>query len=207
MAAGTTTYWDRFADRYSAIGRARFWLDRRRALVADLPSRSRVLEACCGGGQLVVDLLQAGHDAYGEDLSPAMVARAQEALAAAGFDPRRVRQGDVTAIDHPDAAFDAVVCTGAIGLLDRATQKTALAEMARVAGDRVLLLEPLEKHPGLYAGRVLGWLFDGQRPIPAGLLSEVGLRLARVQPVLAGAFCLVEAVPRDPLDPPSEVPL
>lgn len=175
------TYWDRWADQYADLGRARFWLGRRRALVADLPPACRVLEVCCGGGQLVADLLRAGHDAYGEDLSPAMVARA------------RVRRGDVTSIDRPDRSFDAVVCTGTVGLFDRATQRRALSEMARVTRDRVLLLEPVEKHPGPYVGRVLGWLFDGQRPIPVSLLDDVGLRLRRIQPVLGGAFCLAEA--------------
>lgn len=186
-------YWERWAAQYSDLGRAGFWLAQRRTLVADLPPGSRVLEVCCGGGQLVVDLLRAGHDAYGEDRSLAMVSHAKDAVAAAGFEPVRVRVGDVTAIDHPAASFDAIVCTGAVGLFDRATQWRALAEMARVSRDRVLLLEPLEKHTGLYAGRMLGWAFDGQRPIPSSLLADVGLEIHRVKPVLGGAFCLVDA--------------
>lgn len=198
MAEPARAYWDRWAARYGDLGRAGFWLRHRRALVADLPP-GRVLEVCCGGGQLVVDLLGAGHDAYGEDLSPAMVAQAQAAVLAAGHNPQRIRRGDVTSIDHPDDSFDAVVCTGAIGLLHRAAQRRALAEMARVSRGRVLLLEPLEQRPGLYPGRVLGWFADGQRPITPATLEAAGLAAERVAPVMGGAFSLVDARLRAPV--------
>jgi NADPH:quinone reductase-like Zn-dependent oxidoreductase len=192
MAEDAATYWDRTAACYRGLGRAGFWRRHRRALVADLQP-SRVLEVCCGGGQLVVDLLASGHDAFGEDLSPTMVARAQEGLRGAGLDPQRVRRGDVTRIDHPDDTFDVVVCTGAVGLLDPASQRRALAEMARVSRDRVLLLEPLEQRPGLYPGRVLGWFADGQRPVPPAALEAAGLTVLRGEPVMGGAFSLVDA--------------
>lgn len=67
------SYWDRWAAPYSALGRAEFWLTHRRSLVAGLAEGSRVLEVCCGGGQLVADVLASAHDVYGLDRSAAMV--------------------------------------------------------------------------------------------------------------------------------------
>jgi SAM-dependent methyltransferase len=69
------TYWDRFARTYTNIGEAEFWLKHRRRITEGLSGR--VLEVCCGGGRLVLELLKVGIDAYGMDLSPQMAAQAQ----------------------------------------------------------------------------------------------------------------------------------
>jgi len=56
---------------------------------------SRVLELGCGTGRLTLPLAQAGHEVTGIDLSPAMLARAREKLAA---EPRSV-QDRVTLVE------------------------------------------------------------------------------------------------------------
>lgn len=74
---------------------------------------SRVLELGCGTGRLTVPLARAGHEVTGIDLSPAMLVRAREKLAA---EPRAVRErvtlleGDVRRIALSDEpSFDLVV--------------------------------------------------------------------------------------------------
>ncbi|HNT78625.1 MAG TPA: class I SAM-dependent methyltransferase [Anaerolineae bacterium] len=100
------TYWDRFARTYTNIGEAEFWLKHHLRITEGLSGR--VLEVCCGGGRLVLELLKVGMDAYGIDLSPQMTAQAQATLAQAGWDPARIVRADVTRLPFPDAAFDAV---------------------------------------------------------------------------------------------------
>jgi len=64
------SYWDRLAQVYTRIGEARFWLKHRLRIAEGLSGR--VLDACCGGGRLLVELLKHDVDAYGIDLSPRM---------------------------------------------------------------------------------------------------------------------------------------
>jgi len=47
-----------------------------------------VLDLCCGTGRLLLPLLEAGVEADGVDLHPAMLARAREKVSAAGFQSR-----------------------------------------------------------------------------------------------------------------------
>jgi len=74
---------------------------------------SRVLELGCGTGRLTLPLARAGHPVTGIDLSPAMLARAREKLAA---EPDMVRErvtlleGDVRRMSLADEpSFDLVV--------------------------------------------------------------------------------------------------
>jgi len=73
---------------------------------------SRVLELGCGTGRLTLPLAQAGHEVTGIDLSPAMLARAREKLAAlpqAIQDRVTLLEGDVRRIElAPIPAFDLV---------------------------------------------------------------------------------------------------
>ncbi len=166
------SYWDRFSGGYAGLGNATFWRRHRSRLVADVSGR--VLEVCCGGGHLVVEMLEHGCDAYGIDLSANMVVRARAELAKSGFDPARITQADVTKLPFADGEFEVVVSTGALGLFPPDVQRAALAEMTRVASQEIRLLEPVEKHPGLYVGRILAWMFDGMRPIAREALGTCG---------------------------------
>jgi ubiquinone/menaquinone biosynthesis C-methylase UbiE len=92
----------------------------------------RVLEVGCGRGvgtQILLDRFGAA-EVHAFDLDPAMVALAQERLAA--YPPGRLRLavGDVTAIDAPDAHYDAVFDFGIIHHVPDWPQ--AVAEVARV---------------------------------------------------------------------------
>ncbi|MEM4724373.1 MAG: class I SAM-dependent methyltransferase [Candidatus Hadarchaeum sp.] len=183
------SYWDRFSGVYTGVGRADFWLKHRLRLIEGLSGR--VLEACCGGGQLVLEMLRQGIDAYGIDRSEKVVTQSKRHLEQAGFDPTRIARGDVTELSFPNDHFDAVVVTGAIGLFQPEKQQVAIREMARVTKRELRLLEPFEKRPGLYSARVLGWMFDGQHPIPLAYFTEAGL-VCRVEwDILWGVFSFI----------------
>ncbi len=188
------TYWDRLAQTYTAIGDADFWLRQRLRLIEGLSGR--VLEACCGGGRLVVELLQRGVDAYGIDLSPRMIGLARSKLTRAGFDPGRVCVASVTALPFGEGGFDAVLSTGAIGLFKSVVQQAALKEMARVAGREVRLLEAFEKKKGWYGGRVWALMFDGMRPIPGEFFDQSGLDYRPQWATLGSAFSYIHCTKR-----------
>lgn len=181
-----SSYWDRLSQPYTKIGEAGFWLKHRRRITEGL--RGRVLEVCCGGGRLVLELLKGGVDAYGMDLSPRMAAQAQATLSQAGFDPTRIVRADVTRLPFADAAFDAVLSTGAIALFRLPVQRAAIGELARVARREVRLLEAFEKRKGLYGGRVVAFMLDGMRPIPPDVFRAAGLDCTKVWDIFGGAF-------------------
>jgi len=85
-----------------AVGDVEFY--RERALAADGP----VLEAGCGTGRIYLDLLDAGVDADGFDLSAGMLAVLRERAAERGLDPS-VWRADMTSV-AVDRAYDLVIC-------------------------------------------------------------------------------------------------
>jgi glycine/sarcosine N-methyltransferase len=70
----------------------------------------RVLDAACGSGGHALWLARQGYDVAGADVSPVMVALAQQKAAAAGLDiPFVVSElGDL----QSDSAYDAILCLG-----------------------------------------------------------------------------------------------
>ncbi|MCC6213315.1 MAG: class I SAM-dependent methyltransferase [Polyangiaceae bacterium] len=134
----------------------RFWMQRHLELprmvgLGGCISGSRVLEVGCGRGKGVRLLLEslgaARVDAF--DLDPAMVELARAELAGFG-DRSRVWQGSVTAIDAPDAAYDAVFDFGILHHVPR--WRDGLAEIHRVLapGGRLFAEEALAEfilHP------------------------------------------------------------
>jgi demethylmenaquinone methyltransferase/2-methoxy-6-polyprenyl-1,4-benzoquinol methylase len=138
---------DRIVPRYDLMNRLMtMGLDRRwrtsAAVAAAPPRRARVLDVCCGTGDLALALQRRCPDATvtGLDFSEAMLraARAKAARRAAAVDFVR---GDVLALPFPDATFGAV--TVGWGVRNVADLDRAFQEMARVArpGARVVCLE------------------------------------------------------------------
>lgn len=110
-----------------------------RPLRGELAGReARILDAGCGTGGLLNELRRAEvmWEPEGLDYSPVACALARERTGLP------VRQGSMTALPHPDGAFDAVVSVDALThVQDRAA---ALAEMVRVLrpGGLVILNVP-----------------------------------------------------------------
>lgn len=178
------TFWDRVAHFYDDALRSLRWTDKQVAIAEGVSGR--VLEACCGTGALALTLRGRGVEVCALDLAPRMLARAAARFAQAGLSPAPLVQGDVTRLPFADRAFDYVLVTGALGLLPRPLQATALRELARVGRRELRLLEPLEEREGFYWRRVLTWCVDGMRPIPCALLE--GWTYQEEWRILGGVF-------------------
>jgi ubiquinone/menaquinone biosynthesis C-methylase UbiE len=184
-----SSYWDKIAGVYEKFMSPLAWIESQRAVIEGLSGR--VLEACCGTGQLLVEMLQRGIDAHGIDLSPKMVEVARHRLLNAHLDPQRVLIADVTALPYDDQSFDYAVTAGSLGLLPVSAKRGALRELVRVCRTEVRLLEPMERHPGFYLRRVLTFMVDGHRPIPQSLFSELGLDYKVEWDTMMGIFSYI----------------
>lgn len=70
---------------------------------ADVGSRSKVLDLCCGHGNVTNELVKTQADVTGLDFSPAMLEMARASVPNAQF-----VEGDAMNLDFSDASFDAV---------------------------------------------------------------------------------------------------
>ena len=148
-------------------------------LIAELPARSRVLDAGCGSGVPVSSrLLEAGHHVVGMDFSSAQLSLAQTVLTR-----YQVVQGDLTELPFRDGTFDAVVSFYAIIHVPREAHGSLLEEMHRVLrpnGRTLLCLGwgdlPADLDVESWLGVPMFWShFDQDTNL--GLLSEVGFTL------------------------------
>jgi demethylmenaquinone methyltransferase / 2-methoxy-6-polyprenyl-1,4-benzoquinol methylase len=139
-ADGVRRMFDRIAPVYDAMNRVMTaGLDRRwRRVTVDAVVRpgDRVLDACCGTGDLALAARARGADVVGLDFSEPMLERARAKS-------RRVEwvQGDVLALPFDDASFDAV--TVGFGVRNVDDLDAGLRELRRVlrSGGRVGILE------------------------------------------------------------------
>jgi len=139
-AEGVQRMFDRIAPVYDAMNRVMTaGLDRRwRRITVEQVVRKgdRVLDACCGTGDLAVAARAHGADVVGLDFSEAMLERAR----AKSSEIEWVR-GDVLALPFDDASFDAV--TVGFGIRNVDDLEAGLRELRRVLrrGGRVAILE------------------------------------------------------------------
>jgi demethylmenaquinone methyltransferase / 2-methoxy-6-polyprenyl-1,4-benzoquinol methylase len=139
-AEGVQRMFDRIAPVYDAMNRVMTaGLDRRwRALTLDETVRSgdRVLDACCGTGDLAIGARNRGADVVGLDFSAAMLERARRKDATIEW-----VQGDALALPFEDASFDAA--TVGFGVRNVTDLEAGLRELRRVLrnGGRLGILE------------------------------------------------------------------
>ncbi len=99
---------------------------RRETVKAVVRPGDRVLDACCGTGDLAVAAVKAGAgDVVGLDFSPRMLERARAKLPGVTW-----IEGDVLALPFPDADFDSA--TVGFGVRNVADLPGALVELRRV---------------------------------------------------------------------------
>lgn len=103
-----------------------------RDLVA-LCASAGILDAGCGTGALVRELLNQGIDAHGIDVSAAAVDRGNLQT------PDRLSRASVLALPFPDQSFDTVASVGCLEHLAPRDVSLALAEIHRVCRHHVLL--------------------------------------------------------------------
>jgi demethylmenaquinone methyltransferase/2-methoxy-6-polyprenyl-1,4-benzoquinol methylase len=139
-ADGVRRMFDRIAPVYDAMNRVMTaGLDRRwRRITVEQVVRpgDRVLDACCGTGDLAVAARARGADVVGLDFSERMLERAREKAPAVEW----VR-GDMLALPFEDASFDAV--TVGFGVRNVEDLDGGLRELRRVLrpGGRLGILE------------------------------------------------------------------
>jgi len=137
---GVRRMFDRIAPVYDAMNRIMTaGLDRRwRGITLDETVRGgdRVLDACCGTGDLAIGATKRGAQVTGLDFSPRMLERARRK------DPQvEWVQGDALALPFEDASFDAA--TVGFGVRNVADLEAGLRELRRVLrpGGRLGILE------------------------------------------------------------------
>jgi demethylmenaquinone methyltransferase / 2-methoxy-6-polyprenyl-1,4-benzoquinol methylase len=161
------TMFDRIAPVYDAMNRTMtVGLDRRwRRLTAESVVRpgDRVLDACCGTGDLALADRAVGGDVVGVDFSERMLERARRKAPAAEW-----VQADAMALPFDDAAFDAV--TVGFGIRNLPDLEAGLRELARVTrpGGRLGCLE-ITRPTGLLRPFFRLW-FDGLVPLAGKVL-------------------------------------
>jgi demethylmenaquinone methyltransferase/2-methoxy-6-polyprenyl-1,4-benzoquinol methylase len=153
---------DRIAPVYDAMNRVMTaGLDRRwRAITLDATVRSgdRVLDACCGTGDLAIGAARRGAQVTGLDFSPKMLERARRKDPGVDW-----VQGDALALPFDAASFDAA--TVGFGVRNVADLEAGLRELRRVlrAGGRLGILE-ITTPRGALAPFYRLW-FDGFVPL------------------------------------------
>ena len=148
-------------NRLMTAGLDRRW--RRLTVRAAVRPGDRVLDACCGTGDLALEAQRAGGRVTGLDFSERMLERARRKSAAVEW----VR-GDVLALPFSDGSFDAV--TVGFGIRNVADLEAGLRELARVLrpGGRLGCLE-ITRPRGLLRPFFAVW-FDGLVPLAGKVL-------------------------------------
>jgi demethylmenaquinone methyltransferase/2-methoxy-6-polyprenyl-1,4-benzoquinol methylase len=177
MSSGTLapeevrSMFDRIAPVYDVMNRAMtMGLDRRwRKLTAEavVTPGARVLDACCGTGDLALADARAGGRVTGVDFSAEMLARAERK--APEFD---WVQADASALPFADESFD--VATVGFGIRNLEDLEAGLRELARVLipGGRLGCLE-ITRPRGILRPFFRVW-FDGLVPLAGRALPGGG---------------------------------
>jgi demethylmenaquinone methyltransferase/2-methoxy-6-polyprenyl-1,4-benzoquinol methylase len=166
-AEGVRSMFDRIAPVYDAMNRVMtVGLDlrwRRETAHAVVRPGDRVLDACCGTGDLAVAAFRAGGLVTGLDFSEQMLERARRKV----HDIAWLR-GDALAMPFEDGSFDAV--TIGFGLRNLEDERRGLEELRRVVvpGGRLGVLE-ITRPRGLMAPFYRVW-FDGLVPLAGKVL-------------------------------------
>jgi demethylmenaquinone methyltransferase/2-methoxy-6-polyprenyl-1,4-benzoquinol methylase len=169
--AAVRAMFDRIAPVYDAMNRAMtLGLDgrwRRLAATAAVRPGDRVLDACCGTGDMALADRAAGGGVTGVDFSEPMLERARKKAA----DVEWLR-ADATALPFADGSFDAV--TVAFGIRNLPDLESGLRELARVTrpGGRLGCLE-ITRPQGVLRLFFRLW-FDGLVPLVGKVLPGGG---------------------------------
>jgi demethylmenaquinone methyltransferase/2-methoxy-6-polyprenyl-1,4-benzoquinol methylase len=164
---GVRRMFDRIAPVYDAMNRLMTaGLDQRwraQAAAAVVEPGDRILDVCCGTGDLALAAAEAGGRVTGLDFSAAMLERARRKSSAIDW-----VEGDALALPFADGSFDAV--TIGFGLRNLPDMERGLAELRRVLhpDGRLAILE-ITRPQGLLSPFYRFW-FDGVIPLAGKVL-------------------------------------
>jgi demethylmenaquinone methyltransferase/2-methoxy-6-polyprenyl-1,4-benzoquinol methylase len=164
---GVRSMFDRIAPVYDAMNRLmtagldQRW--RRQTAAAVVRPDDRVLDVCCGTGDLALAAAEAGGRVTGLDFSQPMLERARRKSSEIEW-----VEGDAVALPFADGSFDAV--TIGFGLRNLPNVEPGLAELHRALrpGGRLAILE-ITRPQGLLAPFYRFW-FDGVIPLAGKVL-------------------------------------
>ena len=164
---GVRRMFDRIAPVYDAMNRLmtagldQRW--RRETAAAVVRPGDRVLDVCCGTGDLALAAADAGANVTGLDFSAPMLERARRKSTQVEW-----LEGDALGLPFPEGSFDAV--TIGFGLRNVANVERGLEELRRVLkpGGRLAILE-ITRPRGLMAPFYRFW-FDGVIPLAGKVL-------------------------------------
>jgi demethylmenaquinone methyltransferase / 2-methoxy-6-polyprenyl-1,4-benzoquinol methylase len=170
-----------FLNHLLSLEQDRVWRARTARLLRPILERrdARVLDLCCGTGDLAFALARGGPaQIVGADFSHAMLLRANakskthahDAKAESAAAPIAFFEADALRLPFADSSFDLV--TTAFGFRNLANYESGLQEIRRVlkGGGTLAILEFTEPPPGL-AGDVYRWYCRTVLPKIGGLLS------------------------------------
>lgn len=159
------------ANRMMTGGLDERWRRRAISLLAPTPD-ARVLDLCCGTGDLVLGLLkrEPALEVTGIDFCTPMLDRARQRLAKAGRGNVQFVEGDVMAMPFEDASFDGA--TMGFSLRNVVDVDAALREIARVLrpGARFVNLD-VSKAPNKQLKRFFDIYFYGIVPWLGGIVG------------------------------------
>lgn len=149
--------YSRFAWAYDWVSRTFFlgqWRVWQRAAIPHLQG-PRVLEVGMGTGDLQLDLLKAGYETYGVDLSPQMLSQAARKVRRYKVRNFKACRARAQALPFPTGYFDSVVSTFPS---DYISDAATLREIARVlhAGGRMVVVPGGWLTPRGAKGKVVG---------------------------------------------------
>jgi demethylmenaquinone methyltransferase/2-methoxy-6-polyprenyl-1,4-benzoquinol methylase len=223
---GVRSMFDRIAPVYDLMNRLmtggldRSW--RRLTVESVVGPGDRVLDACCGTGDLAIAAEREGGIVTGLDFAPRMLARARRKS-----DTVEWVEGDLLSLPFETGAFDAA--TVGFGVRNVADLERALAELRRVLrpGGRLAILEITQPHGPLrpffrvwfevlvpLAGRLLPggraytYLPASVRRFPtagdlSALLEQAGFRRVRVR-LLGGTIVALHVAEAQAASVPTE---
>ena len=93
-------------------------------------TKQKILDAGCGTGMIMAELLEQGHMVFGLELSDAMAKEAHRNLSSRGFDDVDIRIGSIQSSGYGNGIFDTTLCIGVLQYLD--TDEKALRELTRI---------------------------------------------------------------------------
>jgi demethylmenaquinone methyltransferase/2-methoxy-6-polyprenyl-1,4-benzoquinol methylase len=186
MFADIAPRYDRL-NRLLSFGLDRGW--RRRAVSAlELPRGARVLDLCCGTGDLALEgASRGGWQAIGADFAAPMLRLACAKSAAAEVAASGFVRADALRLPFREAAFDGL--TVAFGLRNVADPERALGECRRVLrpGGRLAVLE-FFRVPNPAWRALFRLYFHGAAPIAARLAGTARPSAYRYLPASVDAF-------------------